>query len=63
MGKMAFKMLERNVGVFSKEDVKEYGMKPTEVTVMSGLCTELPASPDGKRTFCFVHFTLQVKLL
>ncbi|KAM9359124.1 protein NLRC3 [Symphorus nematophorus] len=58
MGKMAFKMLERDVSVFFEGDLKEYGLKLTEVTVWSGLCTELP-NVDGKRVFCFVHFTIQ----
>ncbi|KAF3847847.1 hypothetical protein F7725_020875 [Dissostichus mawsoni] len=51
IGKMAFKMLEKNI------NVKEYGVSFTEVTLLSGLCTELPES-DGKR-FCFVHFSVQ----
>ncbi|XP_054453130.1 protein NLRC3 [Anoplopoma fimbria] len=60
MGKMAFKMLGRNASVFSEEDVKECGLKLTEVTVFSGLSTELPAAAsDGKRTFCFIHFSFQ----
>ncbi|XP_033487731.2 NLR family CARD domain-containing protein 3 [Epinephelus lanceolatus] len=60
MGKMAFKMLERNTSVFFEEDVKEYGLKLTEVTVFSGMCTELPAAAsDAKRKFCFIHFTFQ----
>lgn len=60
MGKMAFKMLERNTSVFFEEDVKELGLKLTEVVVFSGMCTELPAAaPDGRRTFCFIHFTFQ----
>ncbi|XP_044059459.1 NACHT, LRR and PYD domains-containing protein 3 [Siniperca chuatsi] len=60
MGKMAFKMLERNASVFFEEDVKESGLKLTEVTVLSGMCTELPAAAsDGRRTFCFIHFTFQ----
>nr|XP_046244743.1 NACHT, LRR and PYD domains-containing protein 3 [Scatophagus argus]XP_046244745.1 NACHT, LRR and PYD domains-containing protein 3 [Scatophagus argus] len=60
MGKMAFKMLERNTSVFSEGDMKECGLKLREVTVFSGLCTELPtAAPDGSRTFCFIHYTFQ----
>ncbi|XP_034404148.1 NACHT, LRR and PYD domains-containing protein 3 [Cyclopterus lumpus] len=59
MGKMAFKMLERNTSVFFEEDVKECGLKLTEVTVFSGLSTELPAAASGKRTFCFIHFSFQ----
>ncbi|GAA6233050.1 protein NLRC3-like isoform X1 [Lates japonicus] len=60
MAKMAFKMLERNISVFFEEDVKECGLKLTEVVVLSGLCTELPtAASDGRRAFCFIHFTFQ----
>ncbi|XP_035536400.1 NLR family CARD domain-containing protein 3-like [Morone saxatilis] len=60
LGKMAFKMLERNTSVFFEEDVKEYGLNVTEVTVFSGMCTELPsASSDGRRVYCFIHFTFQ----
>ncbi|XP_037631970.1 NLR family CARD domain-containing protein 3 [Sebastes umbrosus] len=60
MGKMAFKMLEKNTSVFFEEDVKENSLKVTEVTVWSGLCTELPAAAsDGRRTFCFIHFSFQ----
>ncbi|XP_042342989.1 NLR family CARD domain-containing protein 3 [Plectropomus leopardus] len=60
IGKMAFKMLERNTSVFFEEDVKDCGLKLTEVTVFSGVCTELPfGGSDGKRTYCFVHFTFQ----
>lgn len=63
MGKMALKMLERNTSVFFEDDVKEFGLKLTEVTVSSGLCTELStAASDRRRTFCFIHFTYQVKL-
>lgn len=60
MGKMALKMLERNTSVFFEDDVKEFGLKLTEVTVSSGLCTELStAASDRRRTFCFIHFTYQ----
>ncbi|XP_076592222.1 NACHT, LRR and PYD domains-containing protein 6 [Chaetodon auriga] len=60
MGKMAFKMLERNTTVFSEEDVKECGLKLTEVVVLSGMCTELPSADSaGRRTFCFIHSTFQ----
>lgn len=60
MGKLAFKMLERNTSVFSEEDVKEAGLDLMEVTVFSGLCTELPrATSSGGRTFCFIHFSFQ----
>ena len=63
MGKMAFKMLERNTSVFYEDDVKKYGLKVTEVTVLSGMCTELStAASDSRRTYCFIHFTFQVKL-
>lgn len=63
MGKMAFKMLERNISVFFEGDVVECGLELAEVTVYSGICTELPtAASDGRRMFCFIHFTFQVKL-
>ncbi|XP_078102486.1 NLR family CARD domain-containing protein 3 [Sander vitreus] len=60
LGKMAFKMLERNTSVFFEEDVKECSLKLKEVAVYSGMCTELPAAaPDGMKRFCFVHYSLQ----
>ncbi|XP_053279528.1 protein NLRC3 [Pleuronectes platessa] len=60
MGRMAFKMMERRTSVFFEEDVKQCGLELTEVTVWSGLCTELPsAESDGRRTFCFIHVTFQ----
>ncbi|XP_028429063.1 NLR family CARD domain-containing protein 3 [Perca flavescens] len=60
LGKMAFKMLERNTSVFFEEDVKECSLKLKEVAVYSGMCTELPAAaPDGRKRFCFVHYSLQ----
>ncbi|XP_069003998.1 NLR family CARD domain-containing protein 3 [Embiotoca jacksoni] len=60
MGKMAFKMLERHAIVFFEEDVKECGLELREVTVFSGVCTELPTPIlDGRRRFSFIHFTFQ----
>ncbi|KAF7666047.1 hypothetical protein LDENG_00118240 [Lucifuga dentata] len=60
LGRMALKMLERNTSVFFEEDLKEHSLKLPEVTVFSGLCTELPTAPsNGKRKFCFVHLTFQ----
>nr|XP_020497426.1 NACHT, LRR and PYD domains-containing protein 6-like isoform X1 [Labrus bergylta] len=60
IGKMAFKMLERNTSVFFEEDVQECDLKLMEVTVFSGLCAELPtAASDGRRTYCFIHLTFQ----
>ncbi|XP_059187801.1 protein NLRC3 [Centropristis striata] len=58
VGKMALKLLERNVSVFYEEDVKEFGLSVTEVGVFSGMCTELP-NTDGRRKYCFVHFSYQ----
>lgn len=57
IGKMAFTMLESNTFVFSEDDVKQTGLTFTEVTVLSGMCTELPA--DGQRTFCFLNVAFQ----
>ncbi|KAM3616211.1 uncharacterized protein V6R79_014335 [Siganus canaliculatus] len=60
MGKMAFKMLEKNISVFYEEDVKQCDLMLTEVTVFSGLCTELPAAAsDERRKYCFIHLTFQ----
>ncbi|XP_056139491.1 NLR family CARD domain-containing protein 3 [Lampris incognitus] len=59
MGKMALKMLEKNTNVFSEEDVEEVGLGLKEVTVFSGLCTELPTVASHQREFCFIHFTYQ----
>ncbi|KAM9344182.1 protein NLRC3-like [Pholidichthys leucotaenia] len=60
LGKMALKMLEKNVSLFYEEDLKEYGLKLTEVTVYSGLVTEIIApAANGRRTFCFIDFSVQ----
>ncbi|KAM8904307.1 protein NLRC3 [Spinachia spinachia] len=61
LGRMAFKMLERNTGVFCEEDVKELAeLNLTEVTVFSGLTTELPlAAPGERRTFGFILFNFK----
>lgn len=57
-------MLEKNTSTFFEEDMKELaGLKLTEVTVFSGLTTELaPAAPGGRRTFGFIHHNFKVKL-
>ncbi|XP_034023647.1 NACHT, LRR and PYD domains-containing protein 6-like isoform X2 [Thalassophryne amazonica] len=60
MGKMAFKMLEKKTSVFFEENIKDIGLKLTEVVVFSGLCTELPTSTsNGTRRFCFIDRTFQ----
>ncbi|XP_054885013.1 protein NLRC3 [Poeciliopsis prolifica] len=60
LGKMSFKMLEKNTNVFTEEDVKDVSLELNEVVVFSGLCTELvPTFITGKRTFCFSHYTIQ----
>ncbi|XP_014859152.1 PREDICTED: protein NLRC3-like [Poecilia mexicana] len=60
LGKMSFKMLEKNTNVFTEEDVKDVALELNEVVVFSGLCTELvPTAITGKRTFCFSHYTIQ----
>lgn len=61
IGKLAFNMLQRSSCMFSEEDMRECNLNLMEVAVFSGLCTELPSvSSGGRRTFCYVHFTLQV---
>lgn len=61
MGQMAFKMLERRSSEFSEADLAEFGLELQEVTVFSGLCTELLSSATASRgrVFCFQHYTLQ----
>ncbi|KAM4627274.1 protein NLRC3 [Polymixia lowei] len=60
MGKMALKMVEKNTSVFFEEDVKEQGVGLKEVTVFSGLSTELPSTASNERKkFCFIHYTFQ----
>ncbi|XP_029922646.1 NLR family CARD domain-containing protein 3 isoform X2 [Myripristis murdjan] len=59
MGKMALKMLEKNISVFSEDDLREHGLKLKEVAVFSGLCTELPTAASKDRKFCFIHFSFQ----
>lgn len=54
---MALKMLERNVFEFRLKDLKENSLNVMDVTVFSGLCTELPPAPSGERRFCFLHST------
>lgn len=59
LGKMALKMLEKNTSEFVEEDTKEHHLDLTDVTVFSGLCTELPVTSSGNRRFCFIHITVQ----
>ncbi|XP_030590520.1 protein NLRC3-like [Archocentrus centrarchus] len=60
LGKMALKMLEKDVSVFYVDDVKEHGLNLTEVAVLCGMCTELPTpAADGRMVYSFIHFTFQ----
>ncbi|XP_072317930.1 protein NLRC3 [Eucyclogobius newberryi] len=59
LGKMALKMLEQNSGVFAEQQMKEHSLDVTDITVFSGLCTELQPTSSGKRRFCFIHPTVQ----
>lgn len=63
MGHMAFNMLERRSSEFSEADLVEFSLRLQEVTVFSGLCTELlPSTTDSRgRRFCFQDYTFQVK--
>lgn len=59
LGKMALTMLMHNTTEFSVEDLKQHSLDVMDVTVFSGLCTELPRAPSGRRRFCFIHVTVQ----
>lgn len=59
---MAFNMLVQRSNEFSEANLAELGLRLQEVTVFSGLCTELFPSSRGRR-FCFQDYTFQVKLI
>ncbi|CAL1570270.1 unnamed protein product [Knipowitschia caucasica] len=59
LGKMAMKMLEQRSPVFSEEDVKAHGLDVSDVSVFSGLCTELLPTSSGQRRFRFIHNSVQ----
>lgn len=59
LGKMALTMLMHNTTEFSVEDLKKHSLDVMDVTVFSGLCTELPRAASGQRRFCFIHVTVQ----
>lgn len=55
-------MLGQGISEFSEANLAEFDLRLQEVTVFSGLCTELLPPGRGRR-FCFQHYTFQVKLL
>lgn len=60
IGKLALAMLEKNTSVFYEEDLAEHGLPFREVVVHSGFCSEiLTPTSDGRRQFCFFHYTYQ----
>jgi len=60
---MALALVKRQAWVFSQEDLRQHGLEDVqEITVYSGLCTELPLQDTfGKKQFRFIHNTFQVK--
>lgn len=64
LGRMALKMLEKDTSVFYEDDVREHGLALSEVAVLCGMCTALPApAADGRTVYSFIHFTFQVNML
>ncbi|XP_063320036.1 uncharacterized protein LOC134618529 isoform X2 [Pelmatolapia mariae] len=60
LGRMALKMLEKDTSVFYEDDVREHGLTFSEVAVLCGMCTALPApAADGRTVYSFIHFTFQ----
>lgn len=63
LGRMALKMLEKDISVFYEDDLKEYSLNLNEVAVFCGMCTALPApAANGRTVYSFIHFTFQVNM-
>uniref|UniRef100_A0AAY5ETC7 NACHT domain-containing protein n=1 Tax=Electrophorus electricus TaxID=8005 RepID=A0AAY5ETC7_ELEEL len=62
LGKLAFELLEKGNPVFYEEDLKEFGIDVKEVSVYSGVCTQIFRKEFmlhlGK-AFSFVHLSIQ----
>ncbi|CAL8234165.1 unnamed protein product [Arctogadus glacialis] len=60
LGKLALAMVEKQVWVFSQQDLKEHRLDMKEITVFSGLCIEHHSLDTTKRKqFSFLHPTFQ----
>ncbi|XP_053478315.1 NACHT, LRR and PYD domains-containing protein 3-like [Ictalurus furcatus] len=62
LGKLAFQQLEKGNLMFYEEDLRECGIDVREVTVYSGVCTQIFRAESGLhllKMFSFVHLSVQ----
>ncbi|XP_049324106.1 NLR family CARD domain-containing protein 3-like [Astyanax mexicanus] len=63
LGKLAFQQLEKGNLMFYEEDLRESGIDITEVSVYSGVCTQIFRQEhellDLGKVFSFVHLSIQ----